>query len=468
MTVRLPPERAHNRAAAPPAFRGAGVKSKAAMRLSRHFLPVLKESPTDAQIVSHKLMLRAGLVRQTAAGIYAWLPLGLRVLRKIEQIVREEQDRAGAIELLMPTLQSADLWRESGRYDAYGPEMLRIKDRHDRDMLYGPTNEEMITSIFRESARSYRDLPRTLYHIQWKFRDEVRPRFGVMRGREFLMKDAYSFDIDEAGARHSYNRMFVSYLNTYARMGLRAIPMQADTGPIGGDLSHEFIVLAPTGESDVFYHSNWETSVAPGAVDFDDAEALQAIVSGAVADYAATDEKRDSAREAETGEALRQSRGIEVGHIFYFGTKYSEPMGLEVQGPDGSKLTPHMGSYGIGVSRLVGAIIEASHDDAGIVWPDTVAPYAVGLINMRADDATCAAAADDLYARLNAAGVDTLYDDRDERGGAKFATMDLIGLPWQIVVGPKGIAKGVVELKRRATGEKLELSIEDAIAKVRG
>ena len=437
------------------------------MRLSRHFLPVMKESPADAQIVSHKLMLRAGLIRQTAAGIYAWLPLGHRVLRRIEQIVREEQDRAGAIELLMPTMQSADLWRESGRYDAYGPEMLRIKDRHDREMLFGPTNEEMITAIFRDAARSYRDLPRTLYHIQWKFRDEVRPRFGVMRGREFLMKDAYSFDLDADGARHSYNQMFVAYLRTFRRMGLSAIPMQADTGPIGGDLSHEFIVLAPTGESDVFYHENWEKERSLD-VDADDREALKAFVGGLTADYAATDEKRDLPREAEAGDKLKQSRGIEVGHIFYFGTKYSAAMGMSVQGPDGSPVVPQMGSYGIGVSRLMGAIIEASHDDAGIIWPDAVAPYAVGLINMRADDARCAAAADDLHAKLQAAGVETLYDDRDERGGAKFATMDLIGLPWQIVIGPKGLDKGVVELKRRATGEKVELSVEDALARVKG
>lgn len=436
------------------------------MRLSRHFLPVMKESPADAQIVSHKLMLRAGLVRQTAAGIYAWLPLGHRVLRKIEQIVREEQDRAGAIEMLMPTMQSADLWRESGRYDAYGPEMLRIQDRHEREMLFGPTNEEMITAIFRDNARSYRDLPRILYHIQWKFRDEVRPRFGVMRGREFLMKDAYSFDLDVDGARHSYNRMFVAYLRTFKRMGLAAIPMQADTGPIGGDLSHEFIVLAPTGESDVFYHTNWEAE-RPLEVDADDREALQAFVGSLTADYAATDEKRDPAREAEAGDRLKQSRGIEVGHIFFFGTKYSEAMCMTVQGPDGAPVVPQMGSYGVGVSRLMGAIIEASHDDAGIIWPDAVAPYQVGLINMRADDARCAAAADDLYARLEAAGVETLYDDRDERGGAKFATMDLIGLPWQIVIGPKGLDKGVVELKRRATGEKVELAVEDALARVR-
>jgi len=438
------------------------------MRLSRYFLPVAKESPADAQIVSHKLMLRAGLIRQTAAGIYAWLPIGHRVLRKIEQIVREEQDRAGAIELLMPTIQSSELWRQSGRYDAYGPEMLRLKDRHDREMLYGPTAEEVITAIFRDSAKSYRDLPRTLYNIQWKFRDEVRPRFGVMRGREFLMKDAYSFDLDEAGARHSYNRMFVAYLRTFARMGLRAIPMQADTGPIGGDLSHEFIVLAPTGESEVFYHANWEQPAVVEDIDFDDVAGLQSIVSSLTNDYAATDEKRDPAREAEAGEALRQSRGVEVGHIFYFGTKYSAAMGMKVQGPDGSEVVPQMGSYGIGVSRLMGAIIEASHDDAGIIWPDAVAPYRVGLINMRADDARCAAAADELYRRLDAAGIETLYDDRAERGGAKFATMDLIGLPWHVVIGPKGLERGVVELKRRATGEKIELSVDDALARLEG
>ncbi|SMF60696.1 proline--tRNA ligase [Allosphingosinicella indica] len=436
------------------------------MRLSRYFLPVTKETPADAQIVSHKLMLRAGLVRQTAAGIYAWLPLGQRVLKKIEQIVREEQDRAGAVELLMPTLQSAELWRQSGRYDAYGPEMLRIRDRHDRDMLYGPTNEEMITQIFLGNVKSYRDLPRILYHIQWKFRDEVRPRFGVMRGREFLMKDAYSFDLDEAGGRHSYNRMFVAYLNTFARMGLRAIPMQADTGPIGGDLSHEFIILAPSGESEVFYHSNWEKAPELSAVDFDDVAGLQSIVDGYTADYAATDEKRDADREAAAGEALRQSRGVEVGHIFFFGTKYSGSMGMSVQTKDGTNVYPQMGSYGVGVSRLMGAIIEASHDDAGIIWPESVAPYKVGLVNMRVDDAACSAAADDLYRKLESAGVETLYDDRDERGGAKFATMDVIGLPWQLIIGPKGLEKGVVELKRRATGEREELSIDSALKRL--
>ncbi|MCP9307143.1 proline--tRNA ligase [Zymomonas mobilis] len=432
------------------------------MRLSRYFLPVMKETPADAQIISHKLMLRAGMIRQTAAGIYAWLPLGLRVLRRIEKIIREEQARAGALELLMPTLQTADLWRESGRYDAYGPEMLRIKDRHNRELLYGPTNEEMITALIRDNLQSYRDLPRIFYHIQWKFRDEVRPRFGMMRGREFLMKDAYSFDIDETAGRHNYNRMFVAYLNSFSRLGLRAIPMQADTGPIGGDLSHEFIVLAPNGESDVFYHSNWEQPTRHIEADFDDPKALQSIVNDHISDYAATDEKRDPLREAQAGDKLRQSRGIEVGHIFFFGTKYSKPMGFTLPGPDGKPIPIQMGSYGIGISRLLGAIIEASHDDNGIIWPEAVAPYHVGLINLRIDDENCRAIADSLYQRLEAAGIDTLYDDRNERGGAKFATMDLIGLPWQVVIGPKGAEKGVVELKNRASGEKQTISVEDA------
>jgi len=438
------------------------------MRLSRYFLPVMKETPADAQIVSHQLMLRAGLVRQTAAGIYAWLPLGHRVLRKIEQIVREEQDRAGAIEMLMPTIQAADYWRATGRYDAYGPEMLRITDRQERELLYGPTNEDMLTAIFQHSAKSYRDLPRILYHIQWKFRDEIRPRFGVMRGREFLMKDAYSFDLDEAGARVSYNRMFAAYLRTFARLGLRAIPMQADTGPIGGDLSHEFIILAPSGESEVFFHKSWEQLRAAEdyAVDARDSAALQAFVDSMTADYAATDEKRDEGREAALGGDLRSSRGIEVGHIFYFGDKYSKPLGFAVSGPDGTPVTPLGGSYGIGVSRLVGALIEASHDEAGIVWPDAVAPFKVALINMRADDGAVTSASDEIYGRLAKAGVETLYDDRDERGGAKFATADLIGLPWQLIVGPRGLANGVVELKRRATGEREEISIESALARL--
>ena len=438
------------------------------MRLTQAFLPVLKESPADAQIVSHKLMLRAGLVRQTAAGIYAWLPLGFRVLKKIEQIVREEQDRAGAIEMLMPTIQSAELWRESGRYDAYGPEMLRIRDRHDREMLYGPTNEEMLTAIVRDYMKSYRDLPRTLYHIQWKFRDEVRPRFGVMRGREFLMKDAYSFDLDEAGARHSYNIQLLAYLRTFQRMGIQAVPMKAATGPIGGDLSHEFIVLAPTGESEVFYDAAFE------AMDWDreglqygDRDGLQALFDEVSGTYAATDETHDEARWADLPEDRRRTgRGIEVGHIFSFGDKYSQAMGLKVSGPDGGMVTPMMGSYGVGVSRLVAAIIEASHDDKGIVWPEAVAPWQVGIVTMRQDDAASAAAAEDGYARLQAAGVEALYDDRDERGGAKLAGMDLIGLPWQLIIGPRGLAAGTVELKNRRTGEREELSIESALERL--
>jgi len=379
--------------------------------------------------------------------------------------VREEQDRAGAIEMLMPTLQSADLWRQSGRYDAYGPEMLRIKDRHDREMLYGPTNEEMITDIFKEGARSYRDLPRTLYHIQWKFRDEVRPRFGVMRGREFLMKDAYSFDMDEAGARQSYYKQLLAYLRTFQRMGIRAVPMKAASGPIGGDLSHEFIVLAPTGESEVFYDAAFEEfDWAQAGLSYEDGAGLEALFNQVSSTYSATDETHDPARWSEVAaDRQRQGRGIEVGHIFYFGTKYSASMGLKVSGPDGSMVYPEMGSYGVGVSRLVGAIIEASHDDNGIVWPEAVAPWKVGLVTMRGDDEASIAAAERIYAQLTAAGVEVLYDDRDERGGVKLGGMDLIGLPWQLIIGPRGLAQGLVELKNRATGDKQELSMETAL-----
>jgi prolyl-tRNA synthetase len=435
------------------------------MRLSDYFLPTLREDPAEAQIVSHRLMLRAGLVRQASAGIYSWLPLGLRVLRKVEQIVREEQDAAGAQELLMPTIQSAELWQESGRYDGYGKEMLRIIDRHDREMLYGPTNEELITDIFRQTIRSYKDLSKILFHIQWKFRDEVRPRFGVMRGREFLMKDAYSFDPDYESARRSYNRMFVSYLRTFARMGLQAIPMQADTGPIGGDLSHEFIILADTGESEVYCHKDYLTYDALSEVANDESD-LASAVEKWTSLYAATDEKHDPVQAGELGENLISARGIEVGHIFYFGTKYSKAMGATVTGPDGDEIFPEMGSYGIGVSRLVGAIIEAYHDDDGIIWPDSVAPFSVGVINLRTGDADCDAACEDIVDKLEAAGQDVLYDDRDERAGAKFATMDLIGLPWQVIIGPRGLKNGVIELKRRATGDREELSIESVISKL--
>ncbi len=440
------------------------------MRLSRYFLPILKETPKEAEIVSHRLMLRAGMIRQEAAGIYAWLPLGLRVLTKISAIVREEQNRAGAIELLMPTVQSADLWRESGRYDDYGKEMLRIRDRHERDMLFGPTNEEMITEIFRANVRSYKDLPLNLYHIQWKFRDEVRPRFGVMRSREFLMKDAYSFDLDAAGARHSYNKMFTAYLRTFARLGLTAIPMVADTGPIGGDLSHEFIILADTGESEVFCHKDYlQFAPPPETVDFDSVSEMRGVFDKWTSLYAATSEKHDvAAFEALKGEERISARGIEVGHIFYFGTKYSLPMKAVVNGPDGKEHLVHMGSYGIGPSRLAAALIEAGHDEAGIIWPESVAPFSVGLINLKVGDAACDGACGRIYAELGKAGVDVLYDDRDERPGAKFAAMDLIGLPHQVIVGPKSLGDGQVEIKNRRSGERELVSVEAAIARLSG
>ena len=437
------------------------------MRLSRFFMPTLKETPSEAQILSHRLMLRAGMVRQSSAGIYSWLPLGFRVLKRIEQIVREEQDAAGCQEFLMPTIQPADIWRESGRYEDYGKEMLRISDRHEREMLYGPTNEELITDIFRHSVKSYRDLPKLLYHIQWKFRDEVRPRFGVMRGREFLMKDSYSFDLDYAGAKRSYNKMFACYLRTFARMGLKAIPMQADTGPIGGDLSHEFVILAETGESEVYCHKDLvDYDVLGTEIDYDGD--LEPLVEDWTTHYAATDEKHDPARfEAEVpAEARLVARGIEVGHIFYFGAKYSEPMGARVTAADGSEVPVEMGSYGIGVSRLAGAIIEASHDDAGIVWPESVAPFKVGLLNLKMGDRACTSMCDDLYARFRNAGIDVLYDDTDERAGAKFATMDLIGLPWQVVIGPRGAAQGLVEVKGRATGQREDMTAEAALMRL--
>jgi len=430
------------------------------MRLSRYFLPILRETPKEADIVSHRLMLRAGTMRQEAAGIYAFLPLGFRVLQKICRIVREEQDRSGAIELLMPTIQSADLWRESGRYEAYGKEMLRIKDRHEREMLYGPTNEEMITEIFRSYVRSYKDLPLNLYHIQWKFRDEVRPRFGLMRGREFLMKDAYSFDVDQAGAQHSYNKMFVAYLRTFARLGLKSVPMRAESGPIGGNLSHEFIILAQTGESEVFCHKDYLDMTVPGAdVNFDDIANLQAIVDKWTSQYAATSEMHDANAFAKLPAGAQVSaRGIEVGHIFYFGTKYSEPMKALVAAGDGKEVPVHMGSYGIGPSRLVAAIIEASHDDAGIIWPEPVAPFKVAILNLKQGSVDTDGVCMQLYKDLSAKGVEVLYDDRDERAGGKFATADLIGIPWQVLIGPKGLAEGKVEVKRRADGSRDTMS----------
>ena len=440
------------------------------MRLTRYFLPVLKENPAEAQIVSHRYMLRAGMIKQQAAGIYSWLPLGLRVLNRIQAIVNEEQVRAGHIPLLMPTLQPADLWRESGRYDDYGEEMLRIKDRGGRDLLFGPTNEEMITDIFRSHVTSYKSLPLTLYHIQWKFRDEMRPRFGVMRGREFLMKDGYNFDIDKDAALHAYNRHMVSYLRTYERMGLTAIPMRAASGPIGGDNTHEFLVLASTGESEVFFDSA-VTDLKLGArdVNYDDRDAVAKICEEFTTLYARTDETHDAALFDAVPEARRKvARGIEVGQIFYFGTKYSESMGATVVTADGTKVPVEMGSHGIGVSRLLGAIIEASHDDKGIIWPEGVTPFPVGIVNLKQGEAACDAACEALYKALGLCGLEALYDDRDERAGAKFATMDLIGLPWRITVGPRGLANGVVEVTSRRTGVSEEMTAAAAVAKIAG
>ena len=435
------------------------------MRLSRYFMPVLKETPAEASIASHRLMLRAGMIRQSAAGIYSWLPLGFKVLKILENIVHEEQQRAGHIPMLMPTLQSADLWRESGRYDDYGEEMLRITDRHGRDMLYGPTNEELITDIVRHSVNSYKELPLTLYHIQWKFRDEVRPRFGVMRGREFYMKDGYNFDIDKDAALHAYNRHLVTYLRTYERMGLKAIPMRADTGPIGGDHSHEFLVLAETGESEVFYDSAvTDLSLGERSVDYDSVEQCQGIFDEFTTPYARTDETHDETLFAEVPEGRkRTARGIEVGQIFYFGTKYSDTMKATVSGPDGKPVPLHMGSHGIGVSRLVGAIIEANHDDKGIIWPESVAPYKVGIVNLKQGGDDTDVVCEQLYNGLTLCGLDPLYDDRNERAGAKFASMDLIGCPWRITVGPRGLKNGMVELTCRRTGESEEMSPEAAL-----
>ncbi len=439
------------------------------MRMSKYFLPILKETPAEAQIVSHRLMLRAGMIRQASSGIYSWLPLGYRVLRKIEEIVHEEQIRAGHNPMLMPTLQPADLWRESGRYEDYGEEMLRISDRHGRDMLYGPTNEELITDIFRATVRSYRELPLTLYHVQWKFRDEIRPRFGVMRGREFLMKDGYNFDVDRESAIHSYNRHMVSYIRTYERMGLKAIPMRADTGPIGGDHSHEFLVLAETGESAVYFDNRiLDLKLGDRVVDHDDRDVCAAIMNEWTGPYARTEETHDPAAFGKIPEVRQtMSRAIEVGQIFYFGTKYSEPMGATVVNAEGRPVPVHMGSHGIGVSRLAGAIIEASHDDRGIVWPESVTPFHVGIVNLKQGDGGTDSASARIYELAKGAGLDPLYDDREERAGAKFATMDLIGLPWRITVGPKGIRSGIVELTSRRTGETLELEPEMAIEKLR-
>jgi prolyl-tRNA synthetase len=427
------------------------------MRLSKYFLPTLKETPAEAQIASHRLMLRAGMINQTTSGIYTWLPLGLRVMEKIEKIICEEQDRIGCHKVLMSTIQPAELWRTSGRYEDYGKEMLRFRDRHEREMLYGPTNEEVITDIIHQYVKSYRQVPQVLYQIQWKFRDEVRPRFGVMRGREFLMKDGYSFDIDFESAKKTYERIFESYLRTFARMDLTAIPVRADSGAIGGDMSHEFQIVAPTGESGIYYDAA-----------FDNLTLEQMTLENVGNLYAAADEKHDPTTCPLAADQLKSARGIEIGHIFYFGTKYSEPLGAKVVGPDGQMITLEMGSYGIGVSRLVAAIIEANHDDQGIKWPESVAPFKVGLLNLKMGDKRAETIAESIYHTLCQKDVEVLYDDRDERAGTKFADMDLIGLPWQLIIGARSVEAGTVEVKNRRTGIREELPLEAALERVLG
>ena len=437
------------------------------MKLTNYFLPVLKETPADAEIVSHKYMLRAGMISQSSSGIYSWLPIGLKVLKKIEKIVREEQDAAGVNEILMPTIQPADIWKESGRYEDYGKEMLRINDRQDREMLYGPTNEEQVTDIFRRSIKSYKELPSLLYHIQWKFRDELRPRFGIMRGREFLMKDAYSFDLDMDTSRMSYNKFFVCYLKTFERLGLKAIPMAAETGPIGGDMSHEFVIISDTGESDIYFDKRI-LDLKNIDENLDYSNDLSPIVSSYQDFYAAADDKHseENFNKNVPKEFKSNTKGIEVGHIFNFSSKYSEPMKANVLNSDGKSVPVHMGSYGIGISRLVGAIIESSHDEKGIIWPSAVAPFAVGLINLKVKDTDAKSMCEDLYQTLINAGIETLYDNKDDSAGAKFSRMDLIGIPKQIIFGNNSIKDSTVEIKDRKSGQIEVVNINEIISKI--
>lgn len=435
------------------------------MKLSKLFLPILKDIPSDAKIKSHQLMLRAGMIRQSAAGIYSWLPLGFKVLKKIEAIVRQEQDRAGAQEMLMPTIQSADLWKESGRYDGYGLEMLRIKDRQDRELLYGPTNEELVTQIFRDNVKSYKSLPLILYHIQWKFRDEIRPRFGIMRCREFLMKDSYSFDETKEGAIFSYNKMFYAYLKTFERLGLKAIPLAADTGPIGGDLSHEFIILAETGESQI-YTSKKILDLKISNFGNDD-KSLKGMVKSYTEIYSATDEKFDQSEFDKLVKKEDQlvTRGIEVGHIFYFGDKYSKPMKATVNSSSGTNITVEMGSYGIGVSRLVGAIVEANYNDNIMKWPTSVTPFHVAIINLgKKSDNDTKEKSQKIYEKLQEKSFDVLLDDTDESPASKFKNFDLIGVPYQIIIGSK---QGTDEYEFKEVGfDKQIVSLEFIIKKL--
>ncbi|MBT7076810.1 MAG: proline--tRNA ligase [Pelagibacterales bacterium] len=436
------------------------------MKRSNLFLPTLKENPAEAKITSHRLMLRAGMVRQSSSGIYSWLPIGLKVLKNIEKIIRFEQDLISQ-ELLMPTIQDSEIWKKSGRFNDYGKEMLTFKDRHDHHLLYGPTNEELITDIISKNIMSYKSLPLCLYHIQWKFRDEIRPRFGVMRGREFLMKDAYSFDISKEDAIKCYNRMFLSYLRIFDKMELKAIPVSADTGPIGGDLSHEFIILADTGESEVYLDKNLLKEEVPN-INYDDSKGLEKLVNSLTSFYAAADDKHNEQEYINVVSKNNRlnTKGIEVGHLFYFGSKYSIPLDAKVNSKEGTTIPIEMGSYGIGVSRLVGAIIDAHHDEKGICWPECVAPFLFGIVNLRQNNEECYDLSDMIYNHLLSKGVSVLYDDREEGAGIKLAEMDLIGIPWQIRIGPRGIKNDNFELLQRKTGEVTEIKIEDLEKKI--
>jgi len=426
------------------------------MLLSKYFLPVLKEEPADAQIASHRLMLRSGMIRQQSTGIYSWLPLGLKVLKNIENIVRFNMDKIGSLEILMPCIQPASLWIESGRFDNYGKEMLKFQDRHDNTLLFGPTNEDMITDIFRKNIQSYKDLPKNLYHIQWKFRDEIRPRFGVMRGREFLMKDAYSFDIDQCSAIKTYNKMYLAYMQTFRDMGMSVIPVIADNGPIGGNLSHEFHILADNGESTIFYDKKFLSLTDEESLDISKLQSL----------YSVAEEKHDNANCPLSEHDLASHKSIEVGHIFYIGTQYSETMNALVNDSNGKLILVEMSSYGIGISRLVASIIEANHDDKGIIWPKNIAPFMVSILNLNILDRKCNELAQNIYDKLINHKIEVLYDDTAERAGSKFATHDLIGLPYQIIIGSKKAGNNIIELKNRKTGIIEELNIDEALNKL--
>ena len=432
------------------------------MKRSQLFLPTLKENPSEASITSHRLMLRSGMIRQSSSGIYTWLPLGYKVLKNIENIIRSEQNLISQ-ELLMPTIQDSEIWKKSGRFDDYGKEMLKFKDRHEHELLYGPTNEELITDIFAKNVMSYKSLPLCLYHIQWKFRDEIRPRFGVMRGREFLMKDAYSFDENKEDAIKCYNRMFLSYLRIFQHMNLKAIPVAADTGPIGGDLSHEFIILAETGESDVYLDKNILSEDIPD-IKYDESLAISDLVEKLTSYYTAADDKHNDDIYKKTVKEYDRlkTRGIEVGHLFYFGNKYSIPLEANITNIEGKNTPVEMGSYGIGVSRLVGAIIDAHNDDKGIYWPESVAPYMFGIVNLRQNDNACTELSESIYNNLRNSNIEVLYDDRSEGAGIKLAEMDLIGIPWQIRIGPRGVKNGFFELLNRKTGKTVEVDVNQA------